>query len=86
MFQRRRTELLRRLGGGVLLLSATPVARRNGDADHAYRQSSDLLYLTGFLEPETVLVLNRTRPTDHVGHGRGGVSYRKPDGDTSGMG
>jgi hypothetical protein len=32
------------------------------------------------------LVQEGTRPTDHVGHGRGGVSYRKPDGDTSGMG
>lgn len=53
----RRQRVLERLGGGVLVLPAAPVFRRNGDADHAYRQESDLLYLTGFREPESVLVL-----------------------------
>jgi Xaa-Pro aminopeptidase len=34
-----------------------PVARRNGDADHPYRADSDVFWLTGFEEPETVVVL-----------------------------
>lgn len=54
----RRGRVLQRLGGGALVLPAARVARRNGDADHPYRQDSDLLYLTGFVEPESVLVLN----------------------------
>jgi Xaa-Pro aminopeptidase len=57
-FARRRRQVLARLGGGALVLPAAPVFRRSGDAEHAYRQESDLLYLTGFREPETVLVLN----------------------------
>ncbi len=43
---------------GVLVLFATPTAIRNNDVEHEYRQSSDLFYLSGFDEPETVLVLS----------------------------
>lgn len=58
VFVRRRQRVLERLGGGVLVVPAAPVYRRNGDVEHVYRQESDLLYLTGFSEPESVLVLN----------------------------
>jgi Xaa-Pro aminopeptidase len=61
LFRSRRDEVLRRLraaGGGVLLLPSTPVARRNGDADHPYRCDSDLFWLTGFEEPEAVAALS----------------------------
>lgn len=54
----RRARLLQRLGGGVLVLPATPVAIRSNDAEHPYRASSDLLYLTNFREPSCVLVLS----------------------------
>lgn len=61
IFQARRAEVLQRLrarGGGVLLLSSMPVARRNGDVDHPYRTESDLFWLTGFEEPEAACVLS----------------------------
>lgn len=42
----------------VAVLPAAPVYVRNNDVDHDYRQDSDLYYLTGFAEPESVLVLS----------------------------
>ncbi|ROR98857.1 aminopeptidase P [Sinobacterium caligoides] len=41
----------------VAVIASAPTHRRNGDADYLYRQSSDLYYLTGFVEPESMLVL-----------------------------
>lgn len=41
----------------VAVLPAAPVFTRNNDVEHDYRQDSDLFYLTGFDEPESVLVL-----------------------------
>jgi Xaa-Pro aminopeptidase len=54
----RREQVLDRLRGGVLVLAANQEFRRNGDAEYPYRQESDLLYLTGFREPGSILVLN----------------------------
>lgn len=42
----------------VAVLPAAPVFPRNNDVDHEYRQDSDFFYLTGFDEPESVLVLD----------------------------
>ncbi len=36
---------------------ATPTALRNNDVEHDFRQDSDVYYLTGFDEPDTVVVL-----------------------------
>jgi Xaa-Pro aminopeptidase len=41
----------------TVLVPAAPVRYRNGDAAYPYRQNSDFLYLTGFDEPEALLVL-----------------------------
>jgi len=41
----------------IAVLPAAPIAIRNNDVDHEYRQDSDLFYLTGFDEPQSVLVL-----------------------------
>lgn len=60
-FQRRQ-KVLSRLGSGVLVLPAALAAKRNGDAEYPYRQASDFLYLTGFDEPESVVVLNPASP------------------------
>lgn len=49
--------MLERIGPGVAIVPAAPVAFRNSDVEHEYRQDSDLYYLTGFDEPESVLVL-----------------------------
>jgi Xaa-Pro aminopeptidase len=42
----------------VAVLPSAPVYVRNNDVDHEYRQDSDFFYLTGFDEPESVLVLD----------------------------
>ncbi len=57
-FERRRKQLMRMMGkGGIAILPAAPVRKRNRDSEYAYRQDSDFLYLTGFEEPESVAVL-----------------------------
>jgi Xaa-Pro aminopeptidase len=42
----------------VAVLPSAPVFLRNNDVEHEYRQDSDFFYLTGFDEPESVLVLD----------------------------
>lgn len=54
----RRARVLERLGGGALVVWAGREQRRNGDAEYGFRQESDFLWLTGFDEPESLLVLN----------------------------
>ncbi len=61
IFAARRERFMRRMGGGVAVIFSAPVRHRNGDVDFDYRQSSDLYYLTGFAEPECVLVLTPDR-------------------------
>src|SRR5205085_992592 len=39
------------------VVRSLPERLRNGDAFHPFRQISDLYYLTGFVEPDTTLVL-----------------------------
>ncbi|MBW2458152.1 MAG: aminopeptidase P N-terminal domain-containing protein [Deltaproteobacteria bacterium] len=61
LFAARRRRLLERIDG-VAVLAATPVALRNNDVEHDYRADSDLVYFTGFEEPDAVLVLSTTHP------------------------
>ena len=57
-YAKRRKTLMQKVGphGVVILPSATEVIR-TGDAYYPFRQSSDFYYLTGFDEPDAVLVL-----------------------------
>ena len=41
----------------VAVFPSAPVYPRNNDVDHDFRQDSDLFYLTGFSEPQSVLVI-----------------------------
>lgn len=41
----------------IIVLQAAPARIRNNDAHYAYRQDSDFLYLTGFQEPDALLVM-----------------------------
>ncbi len=52
-----RRQLLDALGSDAALLFGAPHHLRNGDAEHRYRQSSDVLYLSGWEQPEVVLLL-----------------------------
>ena len=57
-YARRRRQLMRMAGeDAIVILQAAPARVRNNDAYYPYRQDSDFLYLTGFREPEAVLVL-----------------------------
>ena len=57
-YAKRRKQLMQKIGSeGIVILAAPPVSRRNGDYEYFYRQNSDFYYLTGFEEPEAVLVL-----------------------------
>jgi len=62
-FEARRAEVLRQIDG-VMVIPSMPVAMRNNDVEHEYRQDSDLYYLTGFAEADSVLVLT----TVHAEH------------------
>src|SRR3990167_10778904 len=77
-YAKRRKQLMQKIGPtSIVLLPAAPEVSRNGDSYYAYRQHSDFYYLTGFDEPEAVLVLtpkrkegeyilfNRIRDRDH---------------------
>jgi Xaa-Pro aminopeptidase len=59
-FATRREKLIahmQALGGGVAIIPTAPEAMRNADADYPYRHDSYFYYLSGFTEPEAVLVL-----------------------------
>jgi Xaa-Pro aminopeptidase len=56
-FAERRARVLGAIGDGVMIVPAAVHAMRNNDTEYEYRQSSDFYYLTGFTEPEAVLVL-----------------------------
>lgn len=48
----------------IAVIPAAPTPYRNGDVEHEWRQESDFFYLTGFAEPESVLVMStRERKT-----------------------
>ncbi|NLP61488.1 aminopeptidase P N-terminal domain-containing protein [Paraburkholderia sacchari] len=49
---------LRAKGGGVALVPTAPEAARNRDTEYPYRHDSYFYYLTGFTEPEALLVLD----------------------------
>ncbi len=57
VFVERRARVLDALEDGAMVLPAAPILVRAGDSELPYRPDSELFYLTGFTEPECVLVL-----------------------------
>jgi Xaa-Pro aminopeptidase len=55
--RRRRERLAQAIGAGVAVLPTAPERVRNRDTHYPYRFDSHFYYLTGFAEPEAVLVL-----------------------------
>ena len=54
----RRARVMDRLGPeAMLILWSAPTARYSNDVDYQYRQDSNLYYLTGVTQPDTMLVL-----------------------------
>jgi Xaa-Pro aminopeptidase len=67
VFAARRDAYMKAIGPeAVAVVRSLPERLRNGDAYHPFRQLSDLHYLTGFVEPDTTLILRPGADTDRV--------------------
>lgn len=78
IFQERRRKVAEKLKDGVLVVAAMPEAKRNGNVEHPYRQDSNLYYLTGFEEPQSVFVFRPGRKPETVMF----VREKNPDRET----
>src|SRR5436190_13060578 len=56
-FKKRRARLAKQLADGVVVLPTAAERARNADTHYDYRWDSGFYYLTGFREPEAVLVM-----------------------------
>jgi Xaa-Pro aminopeptidase len=56
-FSARRTQLIAKMGEGIAIVPTAPEVIRNRDSHYPYRFDSHFYYLTGFKEPESLLVL-----------------------------
>ena len=66
VYQGRRARLLAQLGNGVAIVPTAPEQIRNRDAHYPYRYDSYFYYLTGFREPEAVLVVVGGEKPQHI--------------------
>jgi Xaa-Pro aminopeptidase len=57
IYAQRRARLLEQMRRGIAVIPTAEEVARNGDTHYAYRHDSSFYYLTGFAEPEAVLVL-----------------------------
>jgi Xaa-Pro aminopeptidase len=59
VFAQRRAEFIKQLAPqSVAIFACKPEYIRNGDVEYEYRQESNFYYLSGFEEPESILLLN----------------------------
>ncbi|MCX4027150.1 Xaa-Pro aminopeptidase [Endozoicomonas sp. SM1973] len=57
-YKQRRSNLMAEMDdNSIAIIPSAPIQIRNRDVDYPYRQDSDFYYLSGFPEPEAVLVL-----------------------------
>ena len=56
IFKERRRQLGSQIKGSALILAAHPEHLRNDDVQYPYRQDSNLYYMTGFEEPQSILL------------------------------
>jgi Xaa-Pro aminopeptidase len=64
-YSERRARALAAFAGGVAIVPGARTAYRNGDSSYPFRQDSDFYYLTGFAEPDALLVLAPERDGAH---------------------
>lgn len=58
VYKARRERVMREIGeDGIAIFYSAPERHRNGDVEYPYRQDDNLYYLTGFTEPNAILVL-----------------------------
>ncbi|HJU72002.1 MAG TPA: Xaa-Pro aminopeptidase [Paucimonas sp.] len=53
-------------GGGIAIIPTAPEVKRNSDSDYPYRHDSYFYYLSGFGEPEAVIVLVAGKTTQSL--------------------
>ncbi len=58
----RQNVMARMAPNSIAVIAAAPTAVRSRDTDYPYRQNSDFYYLSGFNEPDALLVLAPGRP------------------------
>ena len=62
-FAKRRQQLMEIMGpNSIAILPNAEVSSRNRDVDYPYRSDSNFHYLSGFDEPESVIVIVPGRP------------------------
>jgi len=61
----RLTSFAQAIGDGVAVIPSASVHLRNNDAEFEFRQDSDFHYITGFPEPESVLVVRPKGGPEH---------------------
>jgi len=66
VYQGRRARLVAQLGEGIAIVPTAPEQIRNRDAHYPYRYDSYFYYLTGFREPEAVLVMVGGDKPQHI--------------------
>jgi Xaa-Pro aminopeptidase len=65
-FADRRARVARAIGDGLAVIPGAQEVARNADVEYEFRQSSDFFFLTGFDEPDAVLVLNPAHAKERV--------------------
>jgi Xaa-Pro aminopeptidase len=58
-----------------MIISSSPTKTRSNDTHYAYRQNSDFYYLTGFEEPNSLLILSKTKESTRT------IVYVEPHSD-----
>ncbi len=56
-YAERRETFMARMGQGIAIIPAAPQSIRSNDVEYRFRQHNDLLYLTGFAEPNSLCAL-----------------------------
>ncbi|MHA2248761.1 MAG: aminopeptidase P N-terminal domain-containing protein [Candidatus Kariarchaeaceae archaeon] len=64
----RREMLMEQIGKGVVIIASNPIGLFSNDKNFKFRQSTDMMYYTGFPEPESFAVIenNGTRVIYHL--------------------
>jgi Xaa-Pro aminopeptidase len=75
-YRERRERVLTAVGDGVAIIPSARTVLRNSDTPYPFRQNSDFFYLTGFNEPDALLVLAPRR-----GEGRSALFLRARDSE-----
>ena len=65
LYRQRRRRVMREMAEGVMVIATAPEAVRNRDSHYPYRPDSHFWWLTGFAEPEAVVVLVAGRRPRH---------------------